>query len=199
MISVNSCWICHPSRSHLGIPPSYKTLSTAFRRRPSNPSSRTSCGRCGKVKVSITDLLRDCARRLGLNNLEGEAKKVVELALGLNEQFPEDVDLVCAFFLQVGDLASGWTFSSVRAGQLCRCALFQCQFPSFHISYSHFFRVLTTTTGRYYRSHGDIGQRPPSGAHAQTPRRGHSTRIVDMDVWRATLDEAQAAALVGNG
>ncbi len=60
-----------------------------------------------KVKVAITDLLRDCARRLSLNTLDGEAKKVVELALELNEQFPGDVGVFCAFFLQVIDLAPG--------------------------------------------------------------------------------------------
>jgi mannose-6-phosphate isomerase class I len=42
-----------------------------------------------------------------LNKLEGEAKKVVELALGLSEQFPGDVGISCALFLQVVDLAPG--------------------------------------------------------------------------------------------
>ena len=60
-----------------------------------------------KVKVAIADLLRDCARRLSLNKLEGEAKKVVELAVELNEQFPGDVGVFCSFFLQVVDLAPG--------------------------------------------------------------------------------------------
>ena len=60
-----------------------------------------------KVKVTIAKLLRDCARRLSLNMFEGEAKKVVELALELNEQFPGDVGIFCAFFLQVIDLAPG--------------------------------------------------------------------------------------------
>ena len=60
-----------------------------------------------KVKVAIADLLRDCDRALSLNKLEGEAKKVVEMALELNEQFPGDVGIFCAFFLQTVDLAPG--------------------------------------------------------------------------------------------
>ena len=60
-----------------------------------------------KVKITISNLLRDCARKLGLNRFEGEAKTVVELALELNEQFPGDVGIFCAFFLQVIDPALG--------------------------------------------------------------------------------------------
>ena len=60
-----------------------------------------------RVKVAIAKPLCDCARRLSLNNLEGEAKKVVGLALELNEQFPGDMGIFCAFFLQVIDLAPG--------------------------------------------------------------------------------------------
>ena len=58
-----------------------------------------------KVKATIANLLRDCARGLSLSKLEGGAKKVVELALELNEQFPGGVGIFCAFFLQVIDLA----------------------------------------------------------------------------------------------
>jgi hypothetical protein len=50
-----------------------------------------------KVKVAIADLLRDRARELSLNRLESEAEKVVELALGLNEQSPGDVRIFCVF------------------------------------------------------------------------------------------------------
>ena len=60
-----------------------------------------------KVKNAITHLLCDSKRQLNLNKLEGETKKVVELALELDEQFPGDVGIFCAFFLQVIDLAPG--------------------------------------------------------------------------------------------
>jgi len=60
-----------------------------------------------RVKVAIDNLLRECARGLSLNKLDGEEKKVAELALELNDQFPGDVGIFCAFFLQVIDLTPG--------------------------------------------------------------------------------------------
>jgi mannose-6-phosphate isomerase len=60
-----------------------------------------------QVKVAIHSLLRDCTGGLRSNKLEGEEKKVVKLAVELNEQFPGDVGIFCAFFLQVIDLAPG--------------------------------------------------------------------------------------------
>jgi len=59
------------------------------------------------VNVAVDNLLRDCARSLSLNKLEDEERKVVELALELNDQFPGDVGIFCAFFLQVIDVAPG--------------------------------------------------------------------------------------------
>ena len=59
------------------------------------------------VNGAVDTLLRDGARRLSLNTLGDEERTVVELALELNAQFPGDVGVFCAFFLQVIDLAPG--------------------------------------------------------------------------------------------
>jgi mannose-6-phosphate isomerase len=60
-----------------------------------------------RIKNAIANLLRECASSLSLNRLEGEAKKAVELAVELNEQFPGDVGIFCVFFLQLLDLSPG--------------------------------------------------------------------------------------------
>ena len=148
------------------------------------------------VTVAVDALLLDCARSLSLNKLEDEARKVVELALELNAQFPGDVGVFCAFFLQVIDLAPGEAIF-LGAGEPHAYVSGGAHLTSYQ---SQFLHVLTgaAAAGRYRRSDGDVRQRPPRGAHTETPRCGQPARVSDMDIWRQALGHA-CAALVGRG